>query len=110
TTIAQYLGDGVVLAFLDGEDPISHSPIRRVPIGSPTLIVHGTDDATIPVSQADDYSAAATAAGDTVIVRRLDGADHSTPVRPTSATWPVVRTALLDALAGQPPITRVSPT
>src|SRR5690606_18657210 len=98
TTIEQDLGDGVVLTFLDGEDPASHSPISRVPIGVPTLIVHGTADDAIPVSQADDYVVRATEAGDTVITLRLEGEDHMAPVRPTSETWPLIRARLLDAL------------
>jgi acetyl esterase/lipase len=41
-------------------------PMRLIPLGVPTLLVHGADDQTVPVQRSRDYAAAARAAGDQV--------------------------------------------
>lgn len=73
------------------------SPIRRVPLSVPALLVHGADDRTVNVSQSRRYASAARAAGAHVeLVEPVAG--HRDHVDPRSAAWAAV-TARLPALA-----------
>lgn len=62
-------------------------PIRRVPLPIPTLLVHGTDDATVPVRHSRDYAAAARAGGGDVELVELARASHRSFVNPRSEGW-----------------------
>jgi acetyl esterase/lipase len=62
-------------------------PMRFLPVGVPTLLVHGLDDGTVPVARSRDYAAAARAAGDEVELIEIPGADHRAPVDPRSEAW-----------------------
>lgn len=57
------------------------SPIRRVPLGAPTLLVHGTRDDVVPPRRSTDFATAARAAGDDVTLVEPD-ADHRQVVDP----------------------------
>ena len=70
------------------------SPIELVPLGLPQRLLVGAWDAVVPVEQARAYAAAATAAGDAVEVRVLEGAGHFEPVDPGSSAYPAVRDAV----------------
>lgn len=75
------IGAGAVAAFL-GRDadraPLyaEASPIALLPLGVPVLLVHGDRDTNVPLSQTDDYAAAARGAGDFVEVQPVEGGDH----------------------------------
>jgi dipeptidyl aminopeptidase/acylaminoacyl peptidase len=60
-----------------------------VPIGVPVALVHGTDDANVPISQSEDYEEVASAAGDDVVLRPIEGADHFAVIDPSTAAWAV---------------------
>ncbi|NAZ76775.1 alpha/beta fold hydrolase [Kineococcus sp. T13] len=66
-------------------------PTRRVPLGMPLLVLHGTADDTVPPSQAQEFAQAAQAAGDRVDLRLLEGVSHGDPKEPEGATFPQVR-------------------
>ncbi|MBR8740273.1 S9 family peptidase [Nocardiopsis sp. MG754419] len=92
------LGEGAVGPFL-GPDPTAAlyaeaSPLHRLPIGVPQLVVHGDADQRVPVEQSRDYIAAARSAGDDVDHREIAGADHFAVVDPAHAAWRTVRDAL----------------
>jgi acetyl esterase/lipase len=70
------------------------SPIELVPLGVPQRLLVGARDAIVPAEQARAYAAAATAAGDAVEVRVLEGAGHFEPVDPGSSAYPAVRDAV----------------
>jgi len=62
------------------------SPIRRVPLGTPTLLVHGTRDDVVPPRRSRDFATAARAAGDDVTLVEPD-ADHRQVVDPRHPAW-----------------------
>lgn len=66
------------------------SPVALVPAAAPVLAVHGTADAIVPVSQTERYVAAAEAAGGTVRVQIVDGADHFDVIDPGHRSWAIV--------------------
>lgn len=66
------------------------SPLARLPIGVPQLLVHGQDDALVPISQSRTYAKAANAAGDPVDLIEVSGADHFSVIDPTHKAWAVV--------------------
>ncbi len=89
---AEGLGGGAVDGYLGGsptEVPAAYaqaSPIALVPLGVPTLCVHGTADGLVPISQSRDFSAAALAAGDSCELQTFDG-DHFAPITVGSPAW-----------------------
>lgn len=91
------LGRGAVRElFGDGGPPTSEllaaaSPIRRLPLGVPVLLIHGDADLNVPVQQSRVYAGAAQAAGDAVELRELPGAEHFEVVDPRGRAWPIVR-------------------
>lgn len=92
------LGEDAVAPFL-GPDPTPElytesSPLRRLPIGVPQLIVHGAADQRVPVEHSRDYVAAARAAGDPVEYREIAGADHFAVIDPAHTAWRTVRDVL----------------
>ncbi|WP_328294618.1 alpha/beta hydrolase [Kineococcus sp. NBC_00420] len=69
-------------------------PTRRVPFGFPLFVAHGTGDQTVPYSQAQEFDAAASAAGDAVELHLLDGVSHTDPQDPDGQVFPLFRTWL----------------
>lgn len=70
------------------------SPIQRVPLVVPQVIVHGTDDSDVPPELSQRYVAAARAAGDEVELQMLPGVDHFDPVDPRSQAFTGTREAV----------------
>ncbi|HXD69263.1 MAG TPA: alpha/beta hydrolase [Gaiellales bacterium] len=66
------------------------SPSERLPLGVPTLLVHGGRDDTVPVELSRDLHAAAVAAGDDceLVVHERDG--HFEHIEPGTAAWGTV--------------------
>ncbi len=89
------LGDGACEAFLDGlpenvPDRYHHaSPIEHLPLGVPILCVHGRADDVVPVSQSENFVAAARAAGDDAELALVEG-DHFVVIDPSSDAWRAV--------------------
>jgi acetyl esterase/lipase len=99
----QRLGGGAAQALLGGgPDEVSGryavaDPLTLLPTGVRTVLIHGTEDADVPVSQAERYVAAATAVGDDVTLRKYVGG-HFEHLEPDSEAGDVLRQALLDGL------------
>lgn len=99
---AASLGDSAVDALVGGtprsapERYAIASPIRRVPLGVPSVCVHGTADETVPIAQSEAFVAEATAAGDSAELVRVEGADHVQLIDPAHPGW----AAALGALEG----------
>ncbi len=97
------IGDGAVEAFLrrapddHGDRFAAASPRLLLPLGVPQVIVHGTQDAAVPVAMSRSYVTAATAAGDQVTYHEIDGADHMSLIDTDHDAWSIV-TRELDAL------------
>jgi acetyl esterase/lipase len=62
-------------------------PLQLLPIGKPLLLVHGADDATIPVERTREYAAAARDAGDDVTLIEPQPGGHRSHVDPRSTAW-----------------------
>jgi acetyl esterase/lipase len=90
------LGDGAVAALMGGgagdvpERYAAASPIERLPLGVPQLLVHGDADDRIPVDQAARYAEAARAAGDDAELVVRPGEDHFVHLDPAGAAWATV--------------------
>lgn len=88
-------GDAVPALLGDPADAAARyalaSPLRRVPLGVPALVVHGEVDDLVPPSQSTRFAAAATAAGDRVDLVLLPDAGHFDHLDPDSVAWRAVR-------------------
>lgn len=69
---------------------VEASPLRRLPMGVPQLLLHGTDDEIVPVQLTEAYRDAAVAAGDTVTATLVDGVDHFDTASANKAWWSAV--------------------
>lgn len=87
------LGHGAVQAFIGAtpdQEPERYalaSPLARLPLGVPQLLVHGRADDRVPVEQSATYAAAAAGAGDPVELIELPGVDHFEVIDPTAQAW-----------------------
>lgn len=90
------LSGGVVEELLGGDpDAVPEryaaaSPMRRLPLATPQLLVHGAADEDVPVELSRDYAAAATAAGDPVTYVELPEDGHYEHLDPASEAWRTV--------------------
>lgn len=75
------------------------SPTARLPLGVPSVCVHGTGDSTVPHRQSETFVAAARAAGDDSELHSFDG-DHFAPVTVGTPAWALCTDALARLLAG----------
>jgi len=96
-------GCGAAVAPLLGGEPAGvserlhrASPIERLPLGLPQVLVVGELDTIVPAGQAERYAAAAAAAGESVRVLPIPAAGHFELVVPGSVAWPSVRDAVLE--------------
>ena len=81
------LGGGVVRRFA-GDAPMDQaSPVRRAPLPVPVLLVHGTEDDTVPASMSEGFP------GADVSLRAGEG--HFEHIDPAAGAWAEVRTWLL---------------
>jgi acetyl esterase/lipase len=62
-------------------------PMRLLPLGVPTLLVHGAEDATVPVRRSREYAAAARAACDDVTLVEPVPGGHRIHPDPRSEAW-----------------------
>ena len=87
------LGDGATSQFMGGHADeradayADASPIERLPLGVPQLLVHGEADDVVPPSQSSAYAEAARAAGDEVELVLRPGEDHFVHTDPANAAW-----------------------
>lgn len=65
------------------------NPLRRLPLGVPTLLVHGDADEVVPVQRSRDFAAAAREAGDEVEMVEHPGGDHMAVADIRTAGWAV---------------------
>jgi dipeptidyl aminopeptidase/acylaminoacyl peptidase len=97
----QKLGRGIVTRLIGGtpdEHPDRYdagSPIELLPTGSRHVLVHGTDDDTVPISQSEAFVEKAEKLGDQSSLVRLEGVGHYELIDPESAAWPAVVRAIL---------------
>ncbi len=98
------LGSDATQAFIGGgPDQVPDryrlaSPVARVPIETPVVLVHGEDDHIVPSSQSRRYAEAAVSAGDRVDLIELAGAGHLDVIDPDRNAWQVVLDRLPELL------------
>ena len=81
------LGRGAVQDFMAGStDWAAADPLRRLPTGVPTVLIHGTRDRTVPVRQSRLY---ADAAGEECDLLEYPGG-HFEVIDPGSMAWPLI--------------------
>ncbi|MEY2515179.1 MAG: hypothetical protein QOJ89_2537 [bacterium] len=61
-------------------------PMRRIPLGVPVGLVHGSQDQTVDPQRSRDYAASAAAAGAPVTLIETPGA-HRDPIDPSRPAW-----------------------
>jgi acetyl esterase/lipase len=66
------------------------SPTRLLPLGVPQLLVHGEDDAIVPVQMSRDFHALARHAGYQCDLAALPSIGHFEHLDPSSAAWRAV--------------------
>ncbi len=71
------------------------SPIERLPLGVPQLLVHGMRDRHVPADMSERYAEAARAAGDPVDLVVRHDVGHMDLIEPRSAGWSVTLEWLL---------------
>ena len=75
------------------------SPRELLPLGLRQTLIHGTDDAIVPLAMSEHYRDAACAAGDhQVSLVQVQGAGHFDVIEPTSPTWPQVFERIIEQL------------
>ncbi|MFL1999236.1 alpha/beta hydrolase family protein [Microbacterium sp. A1-JK] len=90
------IGDGAVEEFF-GESTdsiVAASPVAHVPPGGEVLVVHGRDDARVPIEHTRDYVEAARSAGARVDFTEVPQLSHLHAIVPAASHWPYVRTWL----------------
>jgi acetyl esterase/lipase len=98
------LGHGTVTRLMGGtpdEQPDRYnagSPIELIPTGATQILVHGTADDTVPVSQSEAFVEKAEKLGDRATLVKLEGVGHYEPIDPESEAWPFVAKAVITLL------------
>lgn len=95
------LSDGAASAFL-GADPDREperyrraSPADLLPLGCPQLLVHGTEDESVPCTMSERYVQSALAAGERQCeLIALPGVGHMELIDPKTPAWRTVRARL----------------
>lgn len=85
--------DNGPLRFAGTDDPetiASLSPLHQIPPPAPAVVVHGTEDDTVPFESAVRYVKAAEAAGADVRSLWLDGVDHMAVIDPATDAWSAI--------------------
>lgn len=101
--VAEGLGEGATRQFLADADDVTAreaSPLHRLPLGVPQLIMHGDQDQRVPVEHSRDYVAAARAEGDEVTYEEIANTDHFQVIDPAHPGWAAV-TKWLDTRFGR---------
>lgn len=99
------LGGGAIDDFLGGppaqrrEAYADASPIALLPLGVPSVAVHGTRDPLVPIEQSQSFVTAARAAGDRADLETFDG-DHFDPITVGTAAWDLC-VAAVERLSGR---------
>jgi len=94
------LGHGIVTRLIGGSPdqyPDRYdmgSPIELLPNGARQVLIHGTLDKTVPVSQSEQYARRASESGDECSLVKLEGTGHFELIDPESDAWSSVLTAV----------------
>jgi dipeptidyl aminopeptidase/acylaminoacyl peptidase len=76
------------------------SPVERLPLSVPLLLVHGEAESDLPVEMSRRFAAQARRAGDRVTLCTLPGVGHYEHLDPASAAWTAAERWLRDRRLG----------
>jgi acetyl esterase/lipase len=76
------------------------SPLALLPLGVTQLLVHGTEDDSVPFELSERYVESARAAGDEARLLALPGAGHFEVIDPLLREWPEILAAVRALLDG----------
>ncbi len=99
------LSNGAVVDLLGGaftdvpERYASASPAAMLPLGVPQVLIHGTNDDSVPLQVSQSYAEAAKAVNDPVTYIELEGVDHFDVIDPNSKAWAITIEALQKLIA-----------
>jgi acetyl esterase/lipase len=94
------LSNGAVVGLLGGsfidvpERYAASSPAAMLPLGVPQVLIHGTNDDSVPLQVSQAYTKAAKAVNDPVTYIELEGVDHFDLIDPDSHAWAITIEAL----------------
>ena len=93
---AEGLGSDAVAELFGGREPTAAeyadaSPIERLPLGVPSMAIHGDNDDRVPLSQSIAFAGAA--AGECTFVQLRRGG-HFDVIAPDGPAWPALSEAL----------------
>lgn len=74
------------------------SPIELLPNGSKQVLIHGTADDIVPISQSEKFVEKAEQLGERPTLVKLSGVGHFDLIDPESDVWPIVTRAVLSVL------------
>jgi acetyl esterase/lipase len=89
------LSNGAVVELLGGsftevpERYAAASPAAMLPLGVPQVLIHGTNDDSVPLQVSQAYTNAARAVNDPVTCIELEGVDHFDVIDPHSNAWAI---------------------
>ena len=95
-----HLSNGAVVELLGGsftdvpERYTAASPAAMLPLGVPQVLIHGTNDDSVPLQVSQEYTKAAIAVNDPVTFIELEGADHFDVIDPHSYAWAITMNEL----------------
>ncbi len=92
------VGGGAIDAYLGGAPTRLHSPVHLVPEATPTLVVHGSDDDSVPVALAERYAEAVSVAGGDCDFVALPGVGHFELIDPRHDAWHQTAERIVGAL------------
>ena len=90
-----HLSNGAVVGLLGGsfadvpERYAAASPAAMLPLGVPQVLIHGTNDDSVPLQVSQAYTNAARAVNDPVTFIELEGVDHFDVIDPHSHAWAI---------------------
>jgi dipeptidyl aminopeptidase/acylaminoacyl peptidase len=98
---AEGLGSDAVAELFEGREPTDAeyaeaSPIERLPLGVPSLLIHGDADDRVPMSQSISF---AGRAGYECTFEQLQRVGHYEVIDPHGPAWPALSAALLGLAA-----------
>ena len=70
------------------------SPAAMLPLGVPQVLIHGTNDDSVPLQVSQAYTNAARAVNDLVTYIELEGVDHFDVIDPHSHAWAITMNEL----------------
>ncbi len=100
----QRLGNGVVARLMGGAPDQypdrfdAGSPIELLPSGSKQVLIHGTADNIVPISQSERFVERAEQLGEQPTLVKLEGVGHFELIDPESDAWSTVAAAVLPVL------------